>query len=57
MKKLPKIEKIPEAYTAIEDDRIKLYDDYAYVKSSDNKKEYQVKFPFESLRLSLHLYF
>lgn len=43
MNKLPKIEKIPEAYTAIEDDRIKLYDDYASVKSSNNKKEYLVK--------------
>lgn len=43
MNKLPKIEKIPEAYTAIEDDRIKLYDEEAHVKSSDNKKEYLIK--------------
>lgn len=36
-------EKIPEAYSAIADGRIKLYDDYAIVKSSDLKKEYLIK--------------
>lgn len=43
MIKLPPIEKIPEAYTAIEDNRIKLYDDHAIVKSSNNQKEYLIK--------------
>lgn len=43
MIKLPPIEKIPEAYTAVEDNRIELYDDYAIVKSSNNEKEYLVK--------------
>lgn len=43
MIKLPPIEKIPEAYTAVEDNRIKLHDDYAVVKSSNNEKEYLVK--------------
>ncbi len=43
MIKLPPIEKIPEAYTAIEDNRIDIYDDYAIVKSSNNEKEYLVK--------------
>jgi len=43
MIKLPPIEKIPEAYTAIEDDRVKLYDDYAEVKSSNGEKEYLIK--------------
>lgn len=43
MIKLPPIEKIPEAYTAIADARISLKDDYAIVKSSDFKKEYLIK--------------
>lgn len=43
MIKLPPIEKIPEAYTAIEDDRIELYDDHAIVKYSNNEKEYLIK--------------
>ncbi len=43
MVKLPPIEKIPEAYTAIEDNRVELYDDYAIVKSSNNEKEYLIK--------------
>lgn len=38
-----KKEKIPEALTAIIDDRIKIYDTYAIVKSSDLSKEYLVK--------------
>lgn len=41
--KMPPIEKIPEAYTAIEDNRVKLHDDYAIVKSSNNEKEYLIK--------------
>ena len=41
--KLPPIEKIPESYTAIEDNRIKMYDNYATVLSSDLKKEYLIK--------------
>lgn len=43
MKKLPPIEKIPEAYTAIEDSRVIMFDDYANVKSSNNEKEYLIK--------------
>lgn len=41
--KLPPIEKIPEAYTAIEDNRITMYDDYASVLSSNSEKEYLIK--------------
>ena len=37
------MEKIPEAYTTIEDGRINLYNDYALVKSSNNEKEYLIK--------------
>jgi len=43
MQKLPPIEKFPEAYTAIEDNRIIIYEDYAIVKSSNLEKEYLVK--------------
>ena len=43
MLKMPPMEKIPEAYTAIEDGRINLYNDYALVKSSNNEKEYLIK--------------
>ena len=43
MDKLPPLEKIPEAYTAIEDNRVELFSDYATVKSSDYKKEYLIK--------------
>lgn len=41
--KLPPIEKIPEAFTAIIDFRIKMYDDYAEVLSSDKSKSYLIK--------------
>lgn len=40
---LPPIEKIPEAYTAIIDNRITMYDNYAIVKSSSGNKEYLIK--------------
>lgn len=43
MTKMPPIEKIPEAYTAIEDNRVNLFEDYALVKSSNNEKEYTIK--------------
>lgn len=43
MIKLPPIEKIPEAYTAIEDNRVELFDTYAIVKSSNLEKEYLIK--------------
>lgn len=43
MIKLPPIEKIPEAYTAIEDDRIVMNDESATVKSSNFEKEYLIK--------------
>ncbi len=41
--KVPPIEKIPEAYSAIIDNRIMLHDNDAIVKSSDMTKEYYVK--------------
>lgn len=41
--KLPPIEKIPEAYTAIEDDRIILLENSAIVKASNGEKEYCIK--------------
>lgn len=40
--KLPPKEKIPEAYTAIEDHRIKMEEQSATVKSSNFEKEYLV---------------
>lgn len=43
MQKLPPIEKIPEAYTAIIDKRAEINDNIALVKSSDNKKVYTIK--------------
>lgn len=43
MEKLPPIEKIPEAYTAIIDGRVEMFDDYAIVKSSTLEKEYLIK--------------
>lgn len=44
MNKLPPIEKIYEAWTAIADHRIRLHDGYADVSSSDGKKSYVVRF-------------
>lgn len=41
--KFPPIEKIPEAYTAIEDNRVVLHVDYATVLSSTKEKEYLIK--------------
>lgn len=43
MIKLPPIEKIPEAYSAIQDNRVNLFDDHATVKSSNGEKEYLIK--------------
>lgn len=43
MIKLPPIEKIPEAYSAIQDNRVEIFDDYATVKSSNGEKEYLIK--------------
>lgn len=43
MEKLPPIEKIMEAYTAIGDQHVKMYKNYALVTSSDNAKTYTVK--------------
>ena len=40
---MPPIEKIPEAYTAIEDLRIEVFEDSAKVKSSNGEKEYLIK--------------
>lgn len=44
MKKLPPIEKVYEAWTAITDGRIQLHDNQATVSSSDDSKEYTVRF-------------
>lgn len=44
MEKLPPLEKVFEAWTAIVDNRIKLHENYADVASSDNSKGYIVKF-------------
>lgn len=43
MNKLPPIEKIPEAYSAIVDERIALYENYAEMASSDHQKTYIVR--------------
>lgn len=43
MIKLPPIEKIPEAYSAIVDKRVELKDNEAIVKSSNGEKEYLIK--------------
>lgn len=40
--KLPPIEKIPEAYSAIADNRVEMKEQIAFVKSSDLQKEYKV---------------
>lgn len=42
--KLPPKEKVYEAWTAIEDNRVSLHSVYAVVKSSDDSKEYTVRF-------------
>lgn len=42
MNKLPPIEKIPEAYSAIADNRIVMYENSALVDSSDRAKRYTV---------------
>lgn len=44
MEKLPPIEKVFEAWTALADGRVKMHDDYADVSSSDGEKSYVVKF-------------
>lgn len=44
MEKLPPVEKVFEAWTAIEDKRVTLHDDYAEVASSDGSKGYTVRF-------------
>lgn len=40
---IPPIEKIYEAFSAIADDRVKMYDGFALVSSSDAAKEYKVR--------------
>ena len=42
--KLPPKEKVYEAWTAIEDNRVSLHSDYAIIRSSDDSKEYKVRF-------------
>ena len=44
MKKMPPIEKVYEAWTAIADNRVTLHNDYANVSSSDGSKGYVVNF-------------
>lgn len=45
---MPPKEKIFEAWTAIVDNRVSLHDGYAVVKSSDDSKEYTVRFSGDS---------
>lgn len=44
MEKLPPIEKVFEAWTAVVDGRVAMHDGYADVSSSDGKKGYIVRF-------------
>lgn len=44
MKKMPPLEKVYEAWTAIIDNRVSLFEDYALVSSSDGAKKYTVRF-------------
>lgn len=44
MEKLPPIEKVFEAWTAVVDGRVTMHDGYADVSSSDGKKGYIVRF-------------
>lgn len=44
MKKMPPIEKVYEAWTALADNRVDMHDNYATVTSSDGSKEYTVRF-------------
>lgn len=44
MKKMPPIEKVYEAWTALADNRVRLHTDYADVDSSDGQKHYVVRF-------------
>lgn len=44
MEKLGPLEKVFEAWTAIEDGRVRLEGDHAVVRSSDDSKEYTVRF-------------
>lgn len=44
MKKMPPIEKVYEAWTALADGRVAMHDGYADVSSSDGAKEYKVRF-------------
>lgn len=41
MQKLPQIEKVYEAYSAIADNRVALFEGYALVLSSSKAKEYE----------------
>lgn len=44
MEKMPPIEKVYEAWTALADDRVDLKEGYADVSSSDGEKSYVVRF-------------
>lgn len=43
MMKLPPIEKIPEAYSAVVDERVNMFEDHAIVTSSNKEKEYLIQ--------------
>lgn len=43
IKKFPPKEKVFEAFTAIADERIRMYDDYAEVDSSNDERTYKVR--------------
>lgn len=43
MKKMPPIEKVFEAWTALADNRVKMHEGYADVSSSDGEKSYVVR--------------
>lgn len=42
-KKMPPLEKVFEAWTAIDDNRIVLHEDYATMTSSDDSKKYTIR--------------
>lgn len=44
IKKMPPIEKVYEAWTALADDRVKMHEGFADVSSSDGEKSYIVRF-------------
>lgn len=43
LKKLPPIEKVYEAFTAVADERVRMYEDHAEVDSSNDERMYTVR--------------